>query len=322
MNAAAQERPIRVGVSACLMGEEVRWDGGHQRDRFVTDVLAPFVEFVPVCPEVGSGLPTPRETLRLVGEVDAPRLVFRNSGVEHTRELEGFAKTEMRRLADLDLCGFVLKKDSPSCGMERVRVYHAGGGSAVRKGVGIFARILMQRFPELPVEEDGRLNDPVLRENFLERVFAYRRWRDLLELGLTPGRLVAFHTAHKLLLLAHSPDHYRRLGALVAKGKTLARAELRDEYARLFMEGMAVRATVGRHLNVLQHMAGYFRDGLDDASRAELHQVLADYAARLVPLIVPVTLIRHHARAQGQAYLLGQIYLNPHPKELMLRNHV
>lgn len=315
-------QPIRIGVSSCLLGEEVRWDGGHQHDRFVTDLLGPFVEYVPVCPEVGSGLPTPRETLRLVGEVEAPRLVFRNSGADHTDALENFAKRETRRLAELDLCGFILKKDSPSCGMERVRVYHPSGGSAVRKGVGLFARALMQRFPELPLEEDGRLNDPVLRENFVERIFAYRRWRNLLEQGLTPGRLVEFHTAHKLLMLAHSPDHYRKLGQWVAKGKTLQRAELRDEYGRLFMEGMAVRATPGRHLNVLQHMAGYFREGLDDASRAELHQTLADYAARLVPLIVPMTLIRHHARAQGQDYLLGQIYLNPHPKELMLRNHV
>lgn len=313
---------MRVGVSACLMGQEVRWDGGHQRDRFVTDVLAPYVEFVPVCPEVGSGLSTPRETLRLVGEVAAPRLVFRTSGIDHTRELERFALTEMRRLADLDLCGFVLKKDSPSCGMERVRVYHAGGGSAVRKGVGIFARVLMQRFPELPVEEDGRLNDPVLRENFLERVFAYRRWRDLLALGLTPGRLVAFHTAHKLLILAHSPDHYRRMGRLVAQARAVPRAQLRDEYARMFMEGLAVHASVGRQLNVLQHMAGYLREGMDAGSRAELQQVLQDYSARLVPLIVPVILLRHHARAQDQAYLLGQIYLHPHPKELMLRNHV
>jgi uncharacterized protein YbgA (DUF1722 family) len=257
-----------------------------------------------------------------VGEPEAPRLVFRRSGVDHTEPLERFAKAETRRLAELELCGFVLKKDSPSCGMERVRVYHASGGSAVRRGVGLFARALLQRFPELPVEEDGRLNDPVLRENFLERVFAYRRWRDLLALGLTPGRLVAFHTEHKLLILAHSPDHYRRMGRLVAKAKDVPRAQLRDEYARLFMEGLAVRAGVGRHLNVLQHMAGYLREGMDVASRAELHQVLDDYAARLVPLIVPVTLLRHHARAQGQAYLQGQIYLHPHPKELMLRNHV
>lgn len=316
------ERPIRIGVSACLMGEAVRWDGGHQHDRFVTDVLGPHVEFVTVCPEVGSGLGTPRETLRLVGDPAAPRLVFRNSGVEHTGALEDFTRGELRRLADQDLCGFILKKDSPSCGMERVRVYHESGGSAVRKGRGVFARMLMERFPHLPVEEDGRLNDPLLRENFLERVFAYRRWRDLLEEGLTPGRLVAFHTAHKLLMLAHSPEHYRRLGPLVAKGKTLPRAELRDAYGELFMEGMARRATVGRHMNVLQHMAGYFSRDLDREGRAELGQVLEDYRARLIPLIVPVTLIRHHARAFGTEYLLGQIYLNPHPKELMLRNHV
>ncbi len=316
------ERPIRIGVSSCLLGEEVRWDGGHQRDRFVTDVLAPFVEFVPVCPEVGSGLPTPRETLRLVGDPESPRLVFRNSGVEHTDALKRFAGEETRRLAGEDLCGFVLKKDSPSCGMERVRVYHESGGSAVRKGVGLFARVLMERFPDLPVEEDGRLNDPVLRENFLERVFAYRRWRDLLERGLTPGRLVEFHTAHKLLMLAHSPEHYRRLGPLVAKGKTMPRAELRDTYGKLFMEGMARRATVGRHHNVLQHMAGYFRRQLEPASRQELAGLIEDYRVGLSPLVVPLTLIRHHAYRLEVCYLQGQTYLEPHPKELMLRNHV
>jgi uncharacterized protein YbgA (DUF1722 family)/uncharacterized protein YbbK (DUF523 family) len=315
-------RPIRIGVSSCLLGQEVRWDGGHQRDRFVTDVLGPFVEFVPVCPEVGSGLSTPRETLRLVGEVDAPRLVFNKSGEEHTPALQRFAREEMRRLEALDLCGYVLKKDSPSCGMERVKVYGKKGSSAVRKGVGVFARVLMERFPLLPVEEDGRLNDAVLRETFVERVFAYRRWRDLLEEGFTPGRLVDFHRRHKYLLLAHSPQHYSELGRVVAQGKKVPRARLRDEYGRPFMEGMARKATVGKHYNVLQHMAGYFKERLDDASRSELHQVLADYRARLVPLIVPVTLIRHHVRALEVEYLADQVYLAPNPKELMLRNHV
>lgn len=319
---SAAARPIRIGVSACLLGQGVRWDGGHQRDRFVADVLADFVEFVPVCPEVGSGLPTPRGTLRLVGDPAAPRLRFRESGVDHTDALEAFARGETRRLADLELCGFILKKDSPSCGMERVRVYHPGGGSAVRTGVGLFARALLRSQPNLPVEEDGRLNDPVLRENFLERVFAYRRWLDLLAQGLTPGRLVAFHTAHKLLLLAHSPDHYRRLGLLVAGAKAMPRAQLRDAYASSLMQGLSLRATVGRHHNVLQHMAGYLRDRLDGAGRAELQQVLEDYRARLIPLIVPITLLRHHARVFAQDYLLGQLYLSPNPKELMLRNHV
>jgi uncharacterized protein YbgA (DUF1722 family)/uncharacterized protein YbbK (DUF523 family) len=321
-SAEPSARPIRIGVSSCLLGEEVRWDGGHQRDRFVTDVLGTFVEFVRVCPEVGSGLSTPRETLRLVGEVDSPRLVFNKSGNEHTAPLARYAREETRRLEGLDLCGYILKKDSPSCGMERVKVYSPKGGSAVRKGVGIYARILMERFPLLPVEEDGRLNDAVLRETFVERVFAYRRWRDLLEDGFTPGRLVDFHRRHKYLLLAHSPKHYSELGRVVAQGKTVSRARLRDDYGQLFMEGMARRASVGKHYNVLQHMAGYFKDRLDDASRAELHQVLADYRARLVPLIVPVTLIRHHVRVLEEAYLADQVYLAPNPKELMLRNHV
>ena len=316
------QRSIRIGVSSCLLGEEVRWDGGHQRDRFVTDVLGPFVEFVPVCPEVGSGLPTPRETLRLVGEVDQPRLVFGKSGGDHSEALEGFAREELKRLEALDLCGYVLKKDSPSCGMERVKVYSPKGGSAVRRGVGLFARRLMEHFPLLPVEEDGRLNDPLLRETFVERVFAYRRWRDLLQEGFTPGRLVDFHRIHKYLLLAHSPKHYSELGRVVAQGKKATRAALRDDYGRLFMGAMGHKATVGRHYNVLQHMAGYFKDRLEEESRRELHQVLSDYRARLIPLVVPVTLIRHHVRVLGEAYLTDQVYLAPNPKELMLRNHV
>jgi uncharacterized protein YbgA (DUF1722 family)/uncharacterized protein YbbK (DUF523 family) len=315
-------RPIRIGVSSCLLGEEVRWDGGHQRDRFVTDVLGPFVEFVPVCPEVGSGLPTPRETLRLVGEVDAPRLVFGKSGADHSEPLERFAREELKRLEALDLCGYILKKDSPSCGMERVKVYSPKGGSSVRRGVGLFARRLMEHLPLLPVEEDGRLNDSLLRETFVERVFAYRRWRDLLEEGFTPGRLVDFHRVHKYLLLAHSPKHYSELGRVVAQGKKATRAALRDDYGRLFMQAMALKATVGKHYNVLQHMAGYFKDRLEEESRRELHQVLADYRARLIPLVVPVTLIRHHVRVLSEAYLADQVYLAPNPKELMLRNHV
>ena len=313
--------PIRIGVSACLLGQTVRWDGGHKRDRFVTDQLARWVEFVSVCPEVESGLPTPRPTLRLAGEVDDPRLIFGQSGDDHTEPMKRWAQARVKAFAEADLCGFILKSDSPSCGMERVRVYNASNMPA-RKGTGLFARELMRAWPLLPVEEEGRLNDPKLRETFVERVFAYRRWRDFAAADFTPARLVDFHRVHKYLLLAHSPEHYASMGRLVAERKALGRAELRERYATEFMLAMARHATRGRHHNVLQHMAGYFKRDLDAESKAELHSTLEDYRLGLVPLVVPLTLLRHHVRARAVDYLADQVYLAPHPKELMLRNHV
>ena len=311
---------IRIGVSSCLLGKKVRYDGQHKKDDFLVDVLGAHVEFVPVCPEVELGLGTPRPIIHLADVGGTVRLLMPSTGRDLTADMDRFAA---RRAADLDgeeLCGYVLKKDSPSCGMERVKVRR--GDQAPRDGVGRFARALLARFPHLPVEEEGRLRDARLRDNFVERVFAFHRLKQLWAGRWTQGDLVAFHTAHKLALLAHAPVAYQALGRLVAGGKALGRAALRDEYTGGFMDGLAVLATRGRHTNVLQHMAGYLRDGLDAASRDELAGVIADYRAGLVPLIVPVTLLRHHARVHGIAYLLGQVYLDPHPKELMLRNHV
>jgi uncharacterized protein YbgA (DUF1722 family) len=215
----------------------------------------------------------------------------------------------------------VLKKDSPSCGMERVRVY-GNGGMPSREGRGLFASALIQRYPHLPVEEEGRLNDPHLRENFIERVFAYHRLCNFFEGRWTHGGLIAFHTEHKLQLMAHSPRHYRELGRIVADARDLDRGEVREAYANAFMEALATVATTARHVNVLQHIAGYFRDHLDASGRAELAALIEDYRNRLVPLVVPITLIHHYVRLYDVAYLKGQLYLEPHPKELMLRNHV
>jgi len=313
---------IRIGVSACLVGEAVRYDGGHKRDAFLTDTLARFVRFVPVCPEVEVGLGIPRETLRL--ERDGrrgTRLVATKSGADHTSRMHRFAASRVAKLRDADLCGFVLKKDSPSCGLERVRRYDHNGVPA-REGRGLFAAALVERLPLLPVEEEGRLRDPALRENFLERVFAYRRLRSAFRPRWTIGDLVRFHTAEKLLLLAHDPAGYRDLGRLVAGAKRTDRRDLRDRYATGFMQAMASKATKGRHANVLQHMAGYFRETLSAEDRRELEERVEEFRRGLIPLIVPITLFRHHVRREGVAYLAGQTYLEPHPKELMLRNHV
>jgi uncharacterized protein YbgA (DUF1722 family)/uncharacterized protein YbbK (DUF523 family) len=315
------DAPIRVGVSSCLLGRKVRYDGGHKRDRFLTDVLGRYVEWVPVCPELEVGMGVPRESVRLVRRGAELRLVAERSGTDHTEAMLRFARRRLRELERLDLCGYVLKKDSPSCGMERVRVYPADG-APVRTGRGLFAGALMRRFGALPVEEEGRLHDARLRENFVERVFAYRRLRSLFESRWTLGGLVAFHAAHKLQLLSHSPGHHRALGRLVAGAKRTPRAELARRYAEGFMTALARPATPRRHVNVLQHVLGHFRAGLDPTGRAEILELIEDYRAGLVPLVVPLTLVRHHVRRLGLAYLAGQVYLDPHPKEMMLRNHV
>ncbi|HAP38309.1 MAG TPA: DUF1722 domain-containing protein [Nitrospira sp.] len=312
---------LRLGISRCLLGEQVRFDGGHKRDPFLTDVLGRYVEWVPVCPEVEAGLGTPREAMRLVGDPQQPRLVSIKSGQDHTRALELVTD---RRLVDLeaaDLSGFVFKKDSPSCGVERVRTYNEHG-MPNRKGVGLFARAFVGRFPLIPVEEEGRLSDPLLRENFIERVFCYRRWQDLIHGGVTRQAVVRFHTIHKYLLLAHSAQHYRQLGRLVAQVHEYRPKDLGLRYGELFMQALAVRATVRKHVNVLQHILGHFKDRLDGQEKAELLGVIADYHQGLTPLIVPLTLIKHYVQVFDVEYIRDQVYLNPHPKELMLRNHV
>jgi uncharacterized protein YbgA (DUF1722 family)/uncharacterized protein YbbK (DUF523 family) len=317
---AAARPSIRIGISACLLGDEVRFDGGHKRDRFLTDTLGPFVEWVRVCPEVELGLGTPRETLRLVHVGGAVRMVTTRSAVDHTDGMNSWAKRRAGELAGEDLCGYVLKKDSPSCGMERVKVYRAEG-SPERSGRGLFATALMSRLPNLPVEEEGRLADPRLRENFIERVFAYRRLKDLFAGAWSPGRLVRFHTAHKMSLLAHSTTAYQELGRLVAAGSGLPKRELRDRYESLFMSTMSRIATTARHTNVLMHMAGHLKL-VDAYSKRELLESIDEYRRGLVPLVVPLTLIRHYVRLHGVAYLAGQTYLEAHPRELMLRNRV
>ena len=315
------DAPIRIGISACLLGQEVRFDGGHKRSDFLVDIFGPFVEFVPVCPEVEIGLGVPRETLRLVRDGDEVRLLGNKSGANQTDAMRRYSDRRTAALANDDLSGYVLKKDSPSCGMERVRIYAASGMPA-RDGRGLYADALMRRFPNLPIEEEGRLNDARLRDNFIERVFAYRRLRTFFAGRWTTGGLVSIHTAHKLQLLSHAPRAYAELGRMVANAASVGRGELRDRYETEFMGALKKIATPARQVNVLQHMAGYFRDRLDPESRRELAAVIEDYRAGLVPLIVPITLVRHHVRTLDIGYLKGQVYLEPHPKELMLRNHV
>ena len=312
---------IRLGVSSCLLGEMVRFDGGHQLDRYLRDTLGQYVEYVPVCPEVEVGLPTPRETLRLVEKDDGPHLVFSKSGEDITDKMLSWAKNRVKELEQEDLCGFVFKAKSPSSGMERVKLYDRNGVPS-KQGVGLFARTFTEHFPLLPVEEDGRLHDPRLRENFVECIFTFKRWRDMLAKGQTAGNLVDFHTRHKLLILSHSPEIYRKMGKLVATAGNVEIKSLLADYEALLMKGMRLRTTVRKQVNVLQHLIGFFKKDLSADEKQELLEQIKLYRQGTMPLIVPLTLINHYVRKYQQTYLLQQHYLNPHPIELQLRNHV
>ena len=321
MSSSVQGKPLRVGISSCLLGHKVRYDGGHKRNRFLTEQLGPFVEWVPICPEFESGLGLPRPAMHLTRQGETIKLVESKSGKAHTRSMETYSRRRRRERRGEDLSGYVLKKDSPSCGMTRVKV-RSEKGMPERNGTGIFAQELQQAMPNLPVEEEGRLNDPRLRENFIERIFAFHRLQALFRTRWTPRQVVAFHTVHKLQLMAHSTETYRALGRQVAEIKDAPRTGFRDCYAGQFMLALSRVATPGRNTNVLQHAAGYFKNDLPSAQRTELSDLIHDYRNGLVPLVVPLTLIRHYANLYQVAYLQGQSFLEPHPRELMLRNHV
>jgi uncharacterized protein YbgA (DUF1722 family)/uncharacterized protein YbbK (DUF523 family) len=313
---------IKLGISSCLLGHKVRYDGGHKYDSWLVETLGQYADYVPVCPEAGCGLPIPREAMHLKGEIDNPRLVTIKTGIDHTQRMLDFCTRQIELLANAQLCGFVFKSKSPSSGMERVKVYPEKGGAAAKKGVGIFAREFMNAFPLLPVEEEGRLHDPVLRENFIERIFVMQRWHELLNSKPKSKDLIAFHTAHKYLMLAHAPEHYRKLGKLVAE---VAKRELQDvlsEYFELLISGCTRHATPSKHQNVLLHILGYFKAELTSAEKQELIELIDQYKAGLIPLIVPITLINHYVKKYDKEYLAGQVYLHPHPMELKLRNHV
>ena len=312
---------IKLGISSCLLGEKVRWDGGHKLDRFLADTLGQFVDYVPVCPEVECGLSIPREAMRLVGEPDSPRLVTSSTGKDHTARMLRWAHKRVRELDKEDLCGFIFKSRSPSSGMERVKVY-SEKGVPVKKGVGMFARVFMEHYPLLPVEEDGRLHDTRLRENFIERMFVFKRWRKMLEKRKNLGNLVDFHTRHKLLILAHSPKHHTMMGGLVAQGKQMTLQELFNKYEILLMEALALRTTPQKNVNALMHVMGYFKKQLASDEKQELLEILEIYRRKQIPLVAPITLMNHFIRKYQQPYLMDQYYLHPHPLELQLRNHV
>ena len=309
---------IRIGISSCLLGEEVRFDGGHKHDSYITGTLGLYFEFVPVCPEMAVGLGKPREPIRLEGDAERPRAVgTRSKDLDVTDALDAYGRRMGRELAGIS--GYLLKRASPSCGMERVKVYGPSGAPS-RQGVGIYARALMETQPLLPVEEEGRLGDPVLRENFVQRVFVYHRWQQLAARGVTAAGLVNFHTRHKLIVMAHNQAAYRRLGQLVAGAGRGRIDALAGEYIAGLMETLRKRANRKGHANVLMHLMGYLKREIDGEDKTELVEAIDAYRRGLVPLVVPATLLRHHFRRHPDPYVEGQHYLEPHPRELMLRN--
>ena len=311
----------KIGVSACLLGHQVRYDGGHKRDAFIIGPLSEQVEFIPICPETAIGLGVPRPTIRLVGDPARPRLVgTADPSLDVTGKMEDYAWQQVRSLGDL--CGYILKKDSPSCGMERVKVFSAGGGSAERKGSGVFARILKQALPLLPMEEEGRLNDAVLRENFINRVYVMQRWHSLQRQGLSAAGLIEFHTAHKYLVMSHSQAAYQRLGRLLSDLSKTDLNLLGQSYIEALMPALARRVTRSRHVNVLQHIMGYLKKRIDSDDKAELSASIETYRRGETPLVVPITLLRHYFRRHHDPYMEKQVYLRPHPDQLGLRNAI
>ena len=318
--AGGDTAPIRVGISSCLLGQEVRFDGGHKRDAYIMGTLSQFFEFVPVCPEEAVGLGIPRQPIRLVRSGKGVRVVgVKDPRLDPTDALAEFGRQTAGRLDDVS--GYILKNNSPSCGMERVKIY-SEKGMPERKGVGIYAAALMEALPLLPVEEEGRLGDPVLRENFIERVFVYHRWQQLVAAGPSPAGLVEFHADHKYLIMAHGQAAYRELGRMVADAGKTDLSRLADHYVATLMRTLRKPSGPRQHVNVLHHLMGYLKRYLDAEDRAELVDMIQQYRNGLVPLIVPITLLRHHFRRHPVPYVERQHYLSPHPKELMLRNRI
>lgn len=310
---------IRIGISRCLLGENVRYDGGHKHDSFITGTLANYFSWVPVCPEMEMGLGSPRESMKLAEINGAVHLVTNKTGQDLTDKMNDYVDLRIKELQKNSLHGFILKKDSPSCGIFRVRVY-SDSESGQRKGRGLFAEALMNQYPDLPMEEEGRLQDWKLRENFIERVFSYYRWLEFVNSHPRPKDLVNFHTRQKLAILAHSRIHYQKLGQLVSQSGKKQIAKILPEYRSLYMNALTVHTTTRKQADVLYHLMGYLKKVLDTEDKAELVETIEKYRCGIIPLIVPLTLLNHHFRRHPVSWVQEQTYLNPYPAELMLRN--
>ena len=316
------ENKIKIGVSSCLLGEKVRWNGDHKQDRYVRDVLGNYFEYVPTCPEVDVGMGIPRETVALYGTLDKPRIIGKKTETDWTDKMNKYTKGRINELIDQDLCGYIFKAKSPSCGIGRVNIYSEFGSSKVRHGAGVFARAFIKSLPLVPIEDEGRLHDARIKENFIIRVFCFNRIGRLLKQDFTIGKLVKFHTKQKFLLLSHSRKHYDALCKLVANAKKIKLEELKARYCEIFMDALTYKSTIKKNTDVLLYMVGFLKKILTKEEKENILATIEDYRNELLPIIVPITLIKHQVKIHKIDYLLDQVYLNPHPKELMLKNHV
>ena len=313
---------IKIGMSSCLLGEKVRWDADHKHDQYVRDVLGSYFDYVSICPEVDVGMGVPRETVALYGTLENPKMITKRSKTDWTKKMNHYTKDRIHELTKEKLCGYVFKSKSPSCGIGKVPIYSEFGSSRMGHGSGVFASSFVKVFPLVPVEDEGRLHDPVIRENFIVRIFCFHRLQLLVRKSFSIGSLVRFHTRHKFLILSHSRKKYYDMGELVANAKKIKTAELKTRYSKLFMAALTYKSTPKKNTDVLLHMTGFLKKILTREEKKNILSVIEDYRNELLPLVVPVTLIYHQVKKHNIEYLLDQVYLNPHPKELMLRNHV
>ena len=311
----------RLGVSSCLLGNSIRYDGGHCRNKMVCEQLGLFFQWVPICPEVEMGMPVPRETVRLVAQDGRTRLVGNKSGTDYSEAMRAYTERKLKQIAPLRLHGYILKKNSPTCGMERVPLYGTAGGRIGKTG-GLFAAAMTRAFPLLPVEEEGRLNDLALKDNFVERVYAYRRWQRFAASIHAPRHLVRFHTRHKYQLMAHDPKTYRALGRLVAQAGVMEMSELLPRYGTQFMECLKIPADAKRQANVLYHVMGFLKDSLDREDKHELLGLIERYRHRELSLTAPLTLIEHHLRKHPNPWVQQQHYLMPYPEAFTMRHRL
>jgi uncharacterized protein YbgA (DUF1722 family)/uncharacterized protein YbbK (DUF523 family) len=315
LSSSFNSHKIQIGISSCLLGQKVRFDGGHKNSYYCDVTLRDHVEFVPVCPEMAIGLGTPRKSIRQVRDGEIVLIQSSDGSVDVTDKLNDYSHTKVAELNFLG--GYILCAKSPTCGMERVIEYKIGTNNGSKSGVGAFAKVLMDTYPHLPVEEEGRLNDLVIRENFITRVYAYHNWFSMLASGITKHKLIQFHSRYKYLIMAHSPKWYRELGPILADIQDLSATA--TAYFAGFMTALKIKATRKNHTSTLQHIQGYFKKHLTAGQKQELSEAISKYHEGLLPLLVPITLINHYLREHPTPYIESQVYLNPHPEELKLR---
>ena len=312
---------IEIGISSCLLGEEVRYNGGHKLSRLCVNTLSDFFEYKPVCPEVGIGLGIPRKPIHLIGDSEKPRAVNVNDeSIDVTDRLIKFSEQTLPSLNTI--CGYIFIKGSPSCGLFKVKVYQKGNPHPEYSGRGIYANAVTKAMPLLPVEEAGRLTDPVLRENFIARVYAYHRWQLLLKEGLSAESILNFHACYKYSLMAHAPQTYTALGQLLADAGKYDPDELGEKYFAKLMPALTKKATRKSNTNVLTHIQGYLKKQLQVKEKEKLIEVIEQYRLGIIPLVVPVTLLQHHFNVHPNEYIAKQAFFDPYPQELSLRNAI